>query len=390
MMSVVMACKKTEHLIVYKANGEIKEFKVENNGTGVNKLGQWVENNNNINTIIVIGNHRWAKLFLIALKRLYPGIKLQYAPSPKMEKGERENLKQRANNLLEKLENGENVVLQEFNFIEVKEKKRLVLKEPPTYKLSLDYVKITNKVRQIKHTIYSIFQEDIGPELVKEVERYLKKNKIPRGILGVIERCKEDRNKLTSYGYENDPDLFEDRVMELDVLFYRLSQVLNEKRKALEAIKKRIDKDHPLIKAVIRAEGPKKKKEEGNEDKNSEEVKVKENNVRRIRRKVPDSVYVLLGFIGNRPWTYKRLKTYIGLDTREKNGRRVLDRRRPEVRQYFFIVAKTTALGQEAWEWFTEKHKDNPKYQERFKKYRGTMMIEAFLQYICRELKIWK
>jgi nucleoid DNA-binding protein len=393
MMSAVMAVKKTEHLIVYKANGERKEFKVENNVSGVNKLGQWVENNN-INTIIVIGNHRWAKLFLIALKRLYPGIKLQYAPSPKMQKGERENLKQRANSLLEKLENGENVVLQEFSFIEVKEKKRLVLKEPPTYKLSLDYVKITNKVRQIKHTIYSIFQEDIGPELVKEVERYLKNNKIPRGILGVIERCKEDRNKLTTYGYENDPDLFNDRVMELDVLFYRLSQVLNEKRKALEAIKKRIDRDHPLIKAVIQAKGPKKKKRKGKKSKNGEEIKVQEVvedvKVKKIRRKIPDSLYVLLGFIGNRPWTYKKLKTYIGLDTREKNGRRVLDRRRPEVRQYFFIVAKTTALGQEAWEWFTEKHKDDEKYQERFKKYRGTMMIEALLQYICRELKIWQ
>jgi len=218
----------------------------------------------------------------------------------------------------------------------------------------------------------------------------LRNDVIPNIIFDIIESRKKDRNSLTYYVYENDRDYFDERVTELKRLFSELSYFLSKKKEVLEDIKKRIDKNHPLIKAVIQAKGPKKKKRKRKKGKNSEEVKVEEVKVKKIRRKIPDSVYVLLGFIGNRPWTYKKLKTYIGLDTREKNGRRVLDRRRPEVRQYFFIVAKTTALGQEAWEWFTEKHKDNPKYQERFKKYRGTMMIEALLQYIFREKKIWQ
>jgi hypothetical protein len=377
-----------KNLLVYKGKRKVKELELENSVEGVNKLGEWIENNN-VDTIIVVGNYEWAKPFIIALTRLYPFLKVNYYPSPKKEKGERENLKKRAVTLLEKLEKGEDVVLKEYSLLEVESKKRLVLQEPETYRLSLEYIRLANQVRRIKHKIYSVIRY-IAPELLEEVERYLRNDFIPNIIFDIIESRKKDRNSLTYYVYENDRDYFDERVTELKRLFSELSYFLSKKKEALEDIKKRIDKNHPLIKAVIRAEGPKNKKEEGNEDKNSEKVKVKESKIKRVRRKIPDSVYVLLGFIGNRPWTYKRLKTYIGLDTREKNGRRVLDRRRPEVRQYFFIVAKTTALGQEAWEWFTEKHKDNPKYQERFKKYRGTMMIEALLQYIFREKKIWQ
>jgi hypothetical protein len=376
------------NLLVYKRKRKVKELELENNVEGVNKLGEWIENNN-VDTIIVVGNYEWAKPFIIALTRLYPFLKVKYYPSPKKEKGERENLKQRATSLLEKLEKGEDIVLKEYSLLEVESKKRLVLQEPETYRLSLEYIRLANQVRRIKHKIYTVIRY-IAPELLEEIERYLRNDVIPNIIFDIIESRKKDRNSLTYYVYENDRDYFDERVTELKSLFSELSYFLRKKKEALEDIKETIDKNHPLIKAVIRAEGPKKKKEEGNEDKNSEEVKVKESKINRVRRKIPDSVYVLLGFIGNRPWTYKKLKTYIGLDTREKNGRRVLDRRRPEVRQYFFIVAQTTALGQEAWEWFTEKHKDNPKYQAKFKKYRGTMLIEAFLQYICRELKIWQ
>jgi hypothetical protein len=377
-----------KNLLVYQGERKVKELELENSVEGVNKLGEWIENNN-VDTIIVVGNYEWAKPFIIALTRSYPLLKVKYYPSPKKEKGERENLKQRATSLLEKLEKGEDIVLKEYSLLEVESKKRLVLQEPETYRLSLEYIRLANQVRRIKHKIYSVIRY-IAPELLEEVERYLRNDFIPNIIFDIIESRKKDRNSLTYYVYENDRDYFDERVTELKRLFSELSYFLSKKKEALEDIKERIDKNHPLIKAVIRAEGPKKKKEEGDEDKNSEEVKVKESKIKRARRKIPDSVYVLLGFIGNRPWTYKKLKTYIGLDTREKNGRRVLDRRRPEVRQYFFIVAKTTALGQEAWEWFTEKHKDNPKYQERFKKYRGTMMIEALLQYIFREKKIWQ
>jgi len=377
-----------KNMLVYKENGEVKEMEVENNVEGVNKLGEWIENNN-VNTIIVVGNYEWSKPFIITLTRLYSFLKVKYYPSPKKEKGERENLKKRATTLIQKLENREGVVLKEYSLLEVESRKKVVLQEPETYRLSLEYIRLANQVRRIKHKIYSVIRY-IAPELLEDVERYLRNDVIPNIIFDIIESRKKDRNSLTYYVFENDKDYFNNRVAELKSLFSELSYFLHKKKEALEHIKERIDKNHPLIKAVIRAEGPKKKKEEGNEDKNSEEVKVKESKIKRVRRKIPDSVYILLGFIGNRPWTYKKLKTYIGLDTREKNGRRVLDRRRPEVRQYFFIVAKTTALGQEAWEWFKEKHKDNPKYQERFKKYRGTMMIEALLQYICRELKIWQ
>jgi hypothetical protein len=375
-----------KNMVVYKENGEVKEMEVENNVEGVNKLGEWIENNK-VDTIIVVGNYEWSKPFIIALTRLYPFLKVKYYPSPKKEKGERENLKKRAASLLEKLEKGEDVVLKEYSLLEVESRKRVVLQEPETYRLSLEYIRLANQVRRIKHKIYSEIRY-IARELLEEVERYLRNDVIPNSIFDIIESRKKDRNNLTYYVYENDRDYFDERVTELKSLFSELSYFLRKKKEALEDIKERIDKNHPLIKAVTEAEGPKKKKEEGDENKNSEEVK--ESKIRRVRRKIPDSVYVLLGFIGNRPWTYKKLKTYIGLDTREKNGRRVLDRRRPEVRQYFFIVAKTTALGQEAWEWFTEKHKDNPKYQEKFKKYKGTMMIEALLQYIFREKKIWQ
>jgi hypothetical protein len=308
-------CWKQELVSVQKGK-KVKELELENNIEGVNKLGEWIENNN-VDTIIVVGNYEWAKPFIIALTRLYPFLKVKYHPSPKKEKGERENLKKTAASLLEKLEKGEDVVLKEYSLLEVESRKRVVLQEPETYRLSLEYIRLANQVRRIKHKIYSVIRY-IAPELLEEVERYLRNDIIPNIIFDIIESRKKDRNSLTYYVYENDKDYFDNRVAELKSLLSELSYFLRKKKEALKDIKEKIDENHPLIKAVIRAEGPKKKKEEDNEDKNSEEVKVKESKIKRVRRKIPDSVYVLLGFIGNKPWTYKKLKTYIGLDTREK------------------------------------------------------------------------
>jgi len=349
-----------KNLVVYKENEEIKEMEIENNIDGVNKVIQWLKDNN-VNTMIVVGNYEWAKPFVVTLKIFYPEIKVKYYPSPKKGKGERENLRRRAVNLIDKLEKGVEIVLKEYRVVEEQTKKKLVLREPESYRLSLEYIRVANQVRRIKHKIYSVIRY-VAPELLEEVERYLKMDKLPTNIFDVIEDLKKDQTRLTYYIYNNNPEYFEQKIEQLRSLFIELLDYLDKKKEALEEIARHIDRNHPLIKLIIRGK----------------------------RKKIPDSIYVLLGFIGNDRWTYKRLKTYIGLDTREKNGRRVLDRRRPEVRQYFYIVAKTTALGKEAWEWFTEKYRNDQKYQQKFRRYRGTMLIEAFLQYICRELRIWQ
>jgi hypothetical protein len=364
MMPVVLVVGNI-HRIIYKENEEMKEMEIENNVDGVKKLAKWLKDNK-VNTIIIVGNYQWVKSFVIALKTICSQIDVKYYPSPKKEKGQRENLKQRAITLLNNLEKGEEVILKEYI---------LKSQEPETYILSREYVKTANQVRRLKHKIYSLIR-DTAPELLEKAKKAFFYDEDLADISDEIEDLKENKKMLAYYRYIYNRSHFVNTLDELRLLYGELSYYLNKKKAVLKLILKHIDKKHPLIKAVREAKGKKDKEDKGQ--------------IRRIKRKIPDSVYVLLGFIGNRPWTYKRLKTYIGLDTREKNGRRVLDRRRPEVRQYFFIVAQTTALGQEAWEWFTEKHKDNPKYQAKFKKYRGTMMIEAFLQYICRELKIWK
>jgi len=349
-----------KNMLVYKENEEVKEMEIENNVDGVNKLIQWLKDNN-VNTIIVVGNYEWAKPFVVTLKTFYPDIKVKYYPSPKKGKGERENLRRRAVNLIDKLEKGVEIVLKEYRIVEEQTKKKLVLREPETYRLSLEYIRIANQVRRIKHKIYSVIRY-IAPELLEEVERYLKSDKLPTDIFDLIEDLKKDKTRLTYYIYNNNPEYFEQKVEQLRSLFLELLDYLDKKKEALEEIARHIDRNHPLIKLIIGGK----------------------------RKKIPDSIYVLLGFIGNDRWTYKRLKTYIGLDTIPQNGRRRLDRRRPEVRQYFYIVAKTTALGKEAWQWFTEKYQDDEKYQQKFRRYRGTMLIESFLQYICRELGIWK
>jgi len=356
---VVVLIVGNKNIIVYKENEEIKEDVVNNNINGVKDLIE-ILNKLQRNIVIVVGNHEWSKPFVIALKKLAPNIKVVYCPSPKKGRGVKENLRLLARKIITALDQNKQISFKEYIIEPIKG----LIEEPESYTLSLEYTRIVDNIRRIKHKIYSILRY-IAPELTEGVERLLKNNKLPTWIFvfDVIEKIKNDEDMLAFYVYNNNPVYFNRKVEELKKLFEELEDNLDKKKEKLREISRDIDKNHPLIKLFSEISG---------------------------RKKIPDSLIVLIGFIGNRKWGYRSLRKYIGLETiHPVTGRPRLDRRRPEVRQYVYIVSRTTTLGKLAWEWFREKYKDNPKYQEKIRKYRGTMMIEAFLQYICLHLDIF-
>lgn len=335
-MQIGIGVGRNTHTLVLLEQGaekEAKELFLPNSLEGVERVVKLAKENGQ-DQVVFLGNYRWATPFAYALQQRE--ITPFYYPL-RIERGKRGRVGSVSEMLLKVVGSG----IRPRPFFK-KEPARIRPKEelPTSYRLALEYLDITNEIRELKHHLLDCLSI-LFPEVVRagkttklikgqEIKLPVPEPQPPDIFTKKMRLVLENPNPYLLVHEDRVPE--EVRVLALDSLGRMIPRGLWEKTLA----------DHRQF--LIEYD---------------RQLKLKQAKMKELKTKVAphrlmelfgegDIITVLTAFLGWRAWpNWRELRRFCGLDvTRlDSQGKPHISRVRPQIRQYLYLFATRTNEG---------------------------------------------